>query len=271
MTDDVTYPQGITPELLMAYADGALEADDVARVEAAISAFPELAEVVAAFKTTSLSLKGAFDGPMDEPVPDHLAALVMGPSADIDGDTVVSLQDARAKRSFVSSPFGQAIAACAVFAFGLVAGGAFLGDGSSRLPGENGDLLLAGRLDAAHPIAQALENTASAELVNFGGGQFDAVASFVTDGNVPCREFEAADATGAVVGVACRRDETWSVELLLAASPSSSPQGEFQLASAFDADVLDGVLDALGASQGLSSSQETCLIEQGWDPAKCEN
>lgn len=269
MTEDVTYPKGITPELLMAYADGALPPDDVARVDAAISAFPELAEEVAAFKTTSLALKGAFDGPMDEPVPDHLAALVMGPLADTDGDTVVSLQDARTKRSLYSSPFGQAIAACAVFAFGLVAGAAFLGEESS-IPGENGDLLLAGRLDAGHPISQALEATASAELVSFRGGQFDAVASFMTNGNVPCREFEAADETGAVVGVACRRDDSWSVELLLAASPTGTPQSDFQLASAFDAGALDGVLNALGASQGLSASQEACLIQQGWDPEKCE-
>jgi len=107
-------------------------------------------------------------------------------------------------------------------------------------------------------------------LVEFRGGQFDAVATFLTGGEIPCREFEAADASGAMVGVACRRDESWSVELLLAASPGNTPQSGFQLASAFDSDVLDGVLDDLGASVGLSVDQESCLIANDWDADTCK-
>lgn len=270
MSNDLEFPEGITLEILMAYADGALNADDTAKVKAAIEAHPSLAEEVALFQSSRSVLDGVFDAPMHEPVPDQLSALFMEPAKDIDTENVTSLHAARVKRSIYGSPIGQAIAACAVFAVGLFTGTALLDKGPS-MQSNDSELLLAGRLDAKHPIAMALENTGSAKLVEFGGGQFDAVATFLTEGDVPCREFEAADTTGAMIGVACRRDDSWSVELLLAASPGVAPESGFQLASAFDSDVLDRVLNDLGASTGLSAGGEFCLIENDWDPAECKS
>ena len=66
MSEETRYPEGITPELLMAYDDGALDAGEIARVEAMLAAHPELAGEVAAYRQTAAALAGAFDAPLDE-------------------------------------------------------------------------------------------------------------------------------------------------------------------------------------------------------------
>jgi len=63
MTEDVIYPDGITPELLMAYADGQLGPADARRVDAAIAADPALAAEVDAYRLTADGLAGAFEMP----------------------------------------------------------------------------------------------------------------------------------------------------------------------------------------------------------------
>lgn len=265
MNDEIRYPEGITPERLMAYADGALDAGETARVEAMLAAHPELAEEVAEYRQTAAALAGAFDAPLDEAVPAHLEALIMGNAAT--GSNVTSLHAERKRRSFGSSPWGQAIAACAVFGFGALFGSQILADGA---PGPtNGPLLVAGELEAAHPFARALETSVSAQTVEIPGGRFDAVATFPTATGATCREFEATDGRGAAVGLACRRGGAWTVEVLLHAETVTAPGGGFQLASGFDGEVIDAALDRLGAGVGLAAGAEACLIENDWDADAC--
>lgn len=268
MDETTTYPDGITPELLMAYADGALNAEDQERVETALAAHPDLADEVAAYQLTRDAVEGAFDAPMQEEVPAHLEALVLG-TAGAAGDTqtsgeIISLGRERERRSWSSISWPQALAAAAAFAFGSVFGAAILGGTSTAPSGEN-TILVAGKLAPDHPIAVALESTPSGQVVPVEGGQFDAIATYATAGGAYCREFEAAAASGAVVGVACREAPGWQVEVLLAAEPMADPQAGFQLASGFDDMALSSVLDQLGAEPGLSAAAEACLLENGFD------
>ena len=265
MSEQKTYPDGVTSELLMAYADGVVEPEQLDRIEAALAAHPVLAEEVDAYRKTSAALAGAFDGPLEEEAPPHLAALVMGGAEET--ETVTSLHAERVRRTRMTTPvWGQAAAACAVFAVGIVFGSTLL-DGGGVDP--SSELLLAGRLDAGHPVAQALENTASAQVITLPGGSFDAVATFPTASGDVCREFEASGGGGAVVGVACRGAGSWTIELLLQADPADSPQAGFQLASGFNADAIDAVLSDLQAGDGLSSEDEACLISNGWNVDGC--
>lgn len=263
MTKDVTYPEGVTPELLMAYADGQLDPADARRVDAAMVADPALAAEVEAYRLTADHLTGAFDAPMDEAVPAHLEALVMGGAPE--GENVTSLHAARVGKSRGLPFWGQGIAACVVFGFGAVFGSVVF-DSPTR---STGGVLVAGQLDATSPIARALETRASAEIVDIPGGRFDVVATIPVAGGATCREFETSGDAGAVVGIACRRDGGWTVELLLDAEPGASPQEGFQLASGVDADVIDTVLTGLGAEIGVDANTETCLIENGWNSAAC--
>ena len=274
MDETTNYPDGITPELLMAYADGALEAEDRLRVEAALAAHPGLAEEVAAYQLTRDAVGGAFDAPMQEEVPAHLEALVLGSAGETSdaqtGGEVISLGRARERRGWLSASWPQAIAAAAAFAFGSVFGAAVLG-GTATGPSGEDTLLMAGKLSSDHPIAVALESTPSGQLVNVDGGQFDAIATFATAGGAYCREFEAAAASSAVVGIACREAPGWRVEVLLAAEPAADPQAGFQLASGFDDVALSAVLDRLGVEAGLNATDEACLLENGFDASlACE-
>lgn len=265
MTDTYTYPDGITPEGLMAYADGVLEPDAVAHVEAALAAHPELADEIEAYRQTAAALADAFDAPLDEAVPAHLEALIMGPAAT--GHNVTSLQSERRRRSRGLPVWGQAIAACAVFGFGALFGGQLLsGEGKGAVDSR---LLVAGQLNSAHPIAQALESAASGQTVNIEGGTFDVVASYPVASGATCREFEAMDALGAAVGLACRRGGAWTVEVLVHAEPATAPAGGFRLASGFDGEIIDSVLGRLGADVGLAVEAEACLIDNGWEAGAC--
>lgn len=258
-------PAGITEEMLMAYADDALAPDERARVERAVADHPELAEEIESYRLSRAALADAFDQPLNEPVPEHLRALVMkGPrgSEEQQGSEVASLAEHRARRAWYAGPWGQAIAAVFVFGFGALFGGLLMpqpapSDGS-------GDLMLAARLPVAHPVAQALETAGSAETVALKGGEFHAVLTFTDASGGFCREFETRAEAGAAVGIACRRDDAWAVELLLAAEPRPDGQGGFQLASGFDEAALDTVLDRLGASAGFDRETEQCLIARDW-------
>ena len=88
----------ITDEVLMAYADGELDAAARSEVERAIAANSELAKQVDRHRTLRAQLSNAFDSVLDEPIPDHLKAAVSGqqPSA-----SVTDLTQARAAKSAV--------------------------------------------------------------------------------------------------------------------------------------------------------------------------
>src|SRR5271169_5844680 len=62
----------ITDELLMAYADEELSAEERAQVEAAIAREPRLAERIAQHRTLRQTLQRSFDGVLTEPVPERL-------------------------------------------------------------------------------------------------------------------------------------------------------------------------------------------------------
>ena len=64
-------------EKLMAYADGALEPAERARIGATLAQSAELRGRLAAFEATGTVLGALFEKPMHEPVPRHLVDLVL--------------------------------------------------------------------------------------------------------------------------------------------------------------------------------------------------
>lgn len=268
MTDtERDYPKGLSPEDLMAYADGALDGSRIEEIERLIAEHPWLADEVEAFRASAAVLKDAFNAPLEQPVPPHLEVLVMGSQAAGSND-VVDLGAARTAKRFSLPQWGaQAAAACAVFALGIMFGVAQFG---SSGPGADEDLLLlAGRLDAAHPVAIALSTASSSDTTSIGDGSFHPVLSFVSGTGVVCREFEASNASGAVIGIACPEATGWRMEVLLAASSGASAGEGFRLASGFDEVALDAVLARLGAGEGLDMNEERCLIDNSWKSAGC--
>ncbi|HEX3398609.1 MAG TPA: zf-HC2 domain-containing protein, partial [Steroidobacteraceae bacterium] len=71
----------ISDEMLMAYADGELDAPTRARIEAAMKEDPEIAKRVAQHRALREAMQGAFAAVLREPVPERLIAAARGQSA----------------------------------------------------------------------------------------------------------------------------------------------------------------------------------------------
>src|SRR3546814_12152803 len=87
----------ITDEMLVAFADGELDPEVHANVERAIAADPELGRKVEAHRRLRQTLTHHFGPIADEPVPEHLKALLTGQDLAAPA-TVVSLAGVRARR-----------------------------------------------------------------------------------------------------------------------------------------------------------------------------
>jgi anti-sigma factor RsiW len=87
----------ISDEILMAYADGELNAATRASVEAAMQDDPEIRKRVAHHRALRETMRGAFSSVLDEPVPDRLIQAARGQSTAPES-AVVDLSLAREAR-----------------------------------------------------------------------------------------------------------------------------------------------------------------------------
>lgn len=238
----------VTDEMLMALADGELDADTAESVAQAVSADPALQARLAEFESTRRLAKGAFAGVLEEPVPSRLVAAIGGGRA---------ARPAYWRPLSWLWPVGAAMAAgIAGFAVADLLGEARQGAGS---------------LPDTREIAQLLESTRSGETVAWRGengsaaGSFAATGSFMVSDGV-CRTFSLeegrADA-GAWRGVACHQGEVWSVEILVAGA-GAGQSGFFATASERATQSIDAFLDAMGAGGALEAAEEEALLTNGW-------
>ncbi|KFL36126.1 anti-sigma factor family protein, partial [Arenimonas donghaensis] len=207
----------MTPDdpLLMAYADGQLQGEQAARVQAAIDADPALAEVVARHRALATRLQQAYAPVLYEPVPDRLQALATAaPVA-----SLAQARGARAARAVRRGPGGWlALAAMLVVGLGV---GLLLGrPGAGPVgTGEDGALLAQGGLAEALQTRLASEPAAGVVIG----------LSFRDDQGQWCRSFHIDDAS-ALAGLACRgADGRWRLPVLATAAPQD---GELARASA---------------------------------------
>ncbi|MCX7645089.1 MAG: hypothetical protein N2Z62_07315 [Rhodobacteraceae bacterium] len=243
----------ITDETLMAYADGALDAEAAREVERAIAADEALAARVAALAEARRAVKAAYATP--EPVPEALRARVQALAAAdaarrsaAPAGNVVDLAARRRPAPLWKLPLAASVA--------LAAGGlaGWFAAEQARAPFGIG---LTGLGDAA--VVEALGKIASGERVALpGGAGFAAIASFRDSDGVLCREFEYdPDPARTLVGVACRAGDGWDLRLAVAA-PAADAGG---YAPASSLDTLEAFLAATGAGPALSAEEERAALE----------
>lgn len=181
-------------------------------------------------------LSAAFDGVLDEPVPDRFKALLAEPAPQ-----VVDLGAVRAQRRAMPS-----WAAWGGMAATLVLG-TLIG---TRLAPSGGD----DRLVARGEIARALDT----QLASAPAGAVAVQISFKARDGRWCRSFS----TAASAGLACREaDGAWALQQL-AALTASGP-GMRQAASSLPPSVLAAV-DAAMAGEALNADQEKAARDAGW-------
>lgn len=237
----------VTREMLAAYADGQLGADDAARVEAAIAKDPALAQEVEAHRALRETLSAHFAPILDMPVPDRLKTGLQTSAQVVD---LAAVRRAKKEHAAARAPLprwamGGALAAS--LALGVMIGGqSRQGD---QIRSEDGQLVASGALDKAltSQLASAQDDDAPVRiLLSFKSG----------DGRY-CRGFES----GATSGIACRTGGNW--DLVQTRSGGISESTEYRQAGSSATEIMAAAQE-MAAGAALDAKAERAARDAGW-------
>ena len=247
----------ITADLLMAYADGELDAATAARVEAAVRADADLAARVAAHRALRERLQVAFAADLHEPVPQRLVDAVQC-TAPLRGSrfagAALGTGRARAARRWWRAPLPLAVAASLV-ALGLGIAILMADFGGVRPPRGAGGGLVA---DAG--LARALSDDLSGPG---GAGGVDVVLSFLSRTGEYCRVFRFTGRTPRS-GVACRGAAQWRVEVLARSRGDQGRDGGYRTAGSSLPPAVLQAIQARLVGQPLDRAGEIAARDRGW-------
>jgi len=249
----------ISDEILMAYVDG--ELDDASRdeVEDAMAANPDVARRVARQKALREELRVAFDGVLNEPVPERLVSAARTAPTASPAASVTDLSSARIERRERaqrrwSLPQWSAMAASLVL-------GVFVGQAILRSPASSPIVARDGRLIAQDVLAEALSqrlasDPSAAAPVHLG-------LSFRTKSGEYCRTFVLRE--GAVLaGLACRQGEDWEVESVAPNEPPATTGTGYRMAgAALPLTILQAVEGRIDG-EPLDADEERAARENDW-------
>ncbi len=244
-------------ETLMAFADGELDPEQSARIEATLQVDADLRQRVAALRLQRARVATAFDSVLAQPVPDRLTALLQtAPVAAVTSSaaaTVVHLADVRAERARLRNMPSWA-------QWGGMAASVLLGVWLGAQMGGNGPVselaMNQGRLLAGGTIAKALSEQLASEPQP--GSSVAVQLSFVDKDGSYCRTFS----TTTVAGLACQHQGQWAVQQVAAVDAPAGGEVR-QAASALPRSVLDAV-DLRMDGNALDASAEKAARDQAW-------
>ena len=244
-----------TDEVLMAYADGELDAATRASVDAAMASDPEIARRIAQHEALRSRVHSAFGKILDEPVPAHLLQAVLSEPAGSRKSNVLPLRR-RQVRGW-SWPQWTAIAASLIV--GVIGGRLTLLEMGKPGPitMRGGRLLAAGALTAA--LSDQLAGAqSSSDPVQIG-------VSFRSKSGQYCRTFTLRQ-PAPLAGVACRAADGWQVGVLAHTESAGGDSGGYrQAASAMPAAVVAAVEDQI-AGEPLDQRSEAAARGRHWQP-----
>ncbi len=253
----------INDEVLMAYADGTLDDEARAAVEARLAEDPELRHLVERMRHSADLLAEAFDAPMKEAPPQALIDTILG-----ENSNVVSLGGRRDGPGVWRQWGGLSVAASIALAVGIGIGSWILAPGAGL---QGNSYLAVGPVPQDSVLHQVLETRVSGDALTLGSGgqKMVAVLTFRDAAGRPCREVEMLPADladlPAEVGIACRGDGAWTVEGAAEVAVELVRQGDtFMPVSGPDAKTVEAVLDSIGAGQPLSPDEEARLLGNAW-------
>ncbi|MEW5962620.1 MAG: hypothetical protein AB1749_03575 [Pseudomonadota bacterium] len=272
----------VSDELLMAYADGELDAAETRRVELRLAADPETSARLEVFQRTGRVLGGAIDLTAFADIPARLADTVRSgapaacpeprPALGTSGSQVGWL--AQALRRLLPEPdlpWRLALALSGVLVLGTGLGWLLATiPGASRqreaLVRSEGARLLA---DGA--LANALERKPSGAVTRAGAADADAIiaprSTFASAAHEFCRHYRVDAGSGArSEGIACREaDGQWRIEVQVALSAETpGREGGYAPAGGEDGTLIDEVLDRLIVGDPLDLRSEADMLQREW-------
>lgn len=252
--------------MLMAYADAALSADEMAEIEAFLATDAAARDVVDMFRRTRDLSGMAFAEPIMIPAPQRLVDTVMNysPRSPARSSRLAHLASSHVWRA--AAP--MALAASVAFVVGIGVG--LLSASNSR--DQTLAILATGKVDANSPLTRLLEKLPSGASVKLSEGSKARAAvltTFFDQNKRACRDIEVFAEAGQeqpnAAGVACREtDGSWSVEGAVRVGSSKSAGPQYSPAGSEDNRALDGVLAAIGAGAAISPVEESALIARAW-------
>jgi hypothetical protein len=230
-----------SPDLLMAYADGELDAETRRAIEAEMAIDPQIAQEIERQRALRADVAASFAGVLDEPVPDRLLR-------------AATKSQAAPQRRHWAWPEWTSIAASLVI--GVLAGRAMLGTPAAKhdliASGANGQVIAGGEL------AQALSQQLSSE----DGSGVDIGLTFRSKSGEYCRTFGTRVGMD-VVGFACRDAEVWRIDMLSTAPPTQA-SGDYRMASTqLPAPVVQAIAARM-QGEALDADQEAIARQRRW-------
>ena len=273
----------LSDETLMAYADGELTHAERAGVDARLAVDPASRARLEMFEATGKSLADHFRKPIEQPVPGHLIALVLGGSTQAAstragraaGAQTPSFSELVRRAIAASLPrWPVALAYSTVLLIGTGAGW-YLRDGTMRTATPLPALIAldSNRIIASGALHQALETAPSGAQVeaNNGRDRFATVQSRLTFKNrdmAYCRQYELAMPNGGQFsGIGCRgADGRWHVLAHTEVVSRRASQGRTVAAGSGGSAALEGLVDRMIEGDALGAADEAALIRKQWQP-----
>lgn len=229
----------VTREELAAWADGQISGIRREEISAVVKGDPQLQREVAVHRALKTKLGAHFAPLLDEPVPDHLAAM-------LEPEKVVDFAKAREQRS--RSP-----------RWGWIAGSALAASLALAMfvPRSGEDVV--GNYAGAQ-LAQALDTQLAATQGD--DEQTRILLSFRNEGGEFCRAYGSSEASG----IACRDGAGWrfaAVDEGIGGEGAAQAGGEFRQAGS-DVSVLMQQAQDMAAGPALNARQEAAAREEGW-------
>lgn len=271
----------MSDELLMAYADGALDPAARATVEAAMLRNPEYREKVEKFRATRSPIREAF---RQEPASSHLGPLIDRIRRDEVPSTVAAVNRNAARVVWISRDKAKtqghgwrqqlpaAMAASVVFMVGAALGWS-LHSGRVAVPPHSpglvlfsdGGILAQGALqELLETVSSGTQTTAKAEA----GETWELKASFTfrSTSNLPCRRYEiSAAAAGRFGGYACRSsDGQWFIHAHTRLETMAAHGNGFAPAAGDGDAALDAAIRIVMDGDVYQSKEEQQLIAARW-------
>ena len=272
----------VSDEVLMAYADGALDPAEREAVEAIIERHPECRQKVEKYRATLAPLQSLFRETISI---DHLAPLIerirrseLGPAqAPVRAAEVRQLPQShtmRLQRRAFRPSYPTAIAASVALLIGAALGWLLQPGGVSSVPAAGLIQVSDGSLRAQGALQDLLERTGrgvplSAEMAG-KAWELEASFTFRAADQQPCRRYELRSAArDHFAGYACRSPQgEWTIRgHAKLDAPAANAQGGFAPASGPTdaADLaLEAAIRAAGGGRVYQDAEEKALIASGW-------